>query len=46
MADVVHGEDVLDWLSVAAAERILDEAGGDRHLLVEVDPASPPRRTA
>ena len=33
---IVHGEDVLDWLSIAAVERILDEAGVDRHLLVEV----------
>jgi hypothetical protein len=24
---IVHGEDVLDWLSIAAVERILDEAG-------------------
>ncbi|MEV4639241.1 hypothetical protein AB0J80_17990 [Actinoplanes sp. NPDC049548] len=43
---IVHGEDVLDWLSIAAVERILDEAGVDRHLLVEVDPPAPPRRTA
>jgi bifunctional non-homologous end joining protein LigD len=35
---IVHGEDVLDWLSIAAVERILDEAGVDRHLLVEADP--------
>ncbi|MFI7541662.1 hypothetical protein [Actinoplanes sp. NPDC049599] len=33
---IVHGEDVLDWLSIAAVERILDEAGVDRHLLTEV----------
>ena len=44
---IVHGEDVLDWLSIAAVERILDEAGVERHLLVEVDRAAPPpRRTA
>jgi bifunctional non-homologous end joining protein LigD len=35
---IVHGEDVLDWLSIAAVERILDEAGDDRHLMVPVDP--------
>ncbi|MEU4214705.1 hypothetical protein [Actinoplanes sp. NPDC026623] len=44
---IVHGEDVIDWLSIAAVERILDEAGVDRRLLIEVDPAAPPpRRTA
>jgi bifunctional non-homologous end joining protein LigD len=37
---IVHGDDVLDWLSIAAVERILDEAGVARHLLVEVDPAA------
>jgi hypothetical protein len=36
---IVHGEDVLDWLSIAAVERSLDEAGVDRHLLVPVDPS-------
>jgi hypothetical protein len=36
---IVHGEDVIDWLSIAAVERILDEAGVDRRLLVPVDPA-------
>jgi bifunctional non-homologous end joining protein LigD len=30
---VVHGEEIRDWLSIAAVERILDEAGVDRHLL-------------
>lgn len=34
-----HGTDVLDWLSITAVERILDEAGVDRRLLMEVDPA-------
>jgi bifunctional non-homologous end joining protein LigD len=24
---IVHGEDVMDWLSIAAVERILTEAG-------------------
>lgn len=37
---IVHGEDVLDWLSIAAVERILDEAGVDRRLLIEVGPAA------
>jgi hypothetical protein len=32
---VVHGEDVLDRLSIASVERILDEAGVDRRLLIE-----------
>jgi len=41
---IVHGDAVLDWLSIAAVERILDEAGVDRRLLTEADP--PPRRTA
>lgn len=30
---IVHGEDVQDWLSIAAVERILDDAGVDRRLL-------------
>ena len=33
---IVHGAEVLDWLSIAAVERILDEAGVERHLLAEV----------
>ena len=37
---IVHGDDVLDWLSIAAVERILDEAGVQRHTLVEADPAA------
>ena len=37
---IVHGEDVIDWLSISAVERILDEAGGDRRFLIEVDPAA------
>ena len=36
---IVHGEDVYDWLSIAAVERILDEAGVERHTLAEIDPA-------
>jgi bifunctional non-homologous end joining protein LigD len=37
---IVHGEDVIDWLSISAVERILDEAGVDRRFLIEVDPAA------
>ena len=37
---IVHGEDIVDWLSIAAVERILDEAGVDRRSLVEIDPAA------
>ena len=36
---VVHGDEIRDWLSIASVERILDEAGVERHTLVEVDPA-------
>jgi hypothetical protein len=36
---IVHREDVLDWLSIAAVERILDEAGVDRYLMVPVEPS-------
>lgn len=32
---IVHGDDVLDWLSIGSVERILDEAGVDRTGLVE-----------
>jgi hypothetical protein len=40
---IVAGEQVLDWLSIAAVERILDEAGVDRDTLVEVRcPGRPP----
>jgi hypothetical protein len=35
---IVHGEDVLDWLSIAAVERVLADAGIDLRVLVEVDP--------
>ena len=37
---IVHGEDVVDWLSISAVERILDEAGVDRRLLIEAGPAA------
>jgi hypothetical protein len=37
---IVHGHDVIDWLSIAAVERILDEAGIDRHTLVDPGPAA------
>ena len=39
---IVTGDRVFDWLSIAAVERILDEAGIDRHTLVEVDPRPDP----
>jgi hypothetical protein len=32
---IVHGDDVLDWLSIAAVERILAEAGVDMGALVD-----------
>ena len=35
---IVHGEEVQDRLSIAAVERILDEAGVERDTLVEIDP--------
>ena len=37
---IVHGEDVIDWLSISAVERILDEAGVDRRLLIDAGPAA------
>lgn len=37
---VVHGDDVIDWLSIAAVERILDEAGVDRSSLIDAGPAA------
>lgn len=37
---IVHGEDVLDWLSIAAVERILAEAGVNLDELIDVDPIS------
>jgi bifunctional non-homologous end joining protein LigD len=37
---IVHGEDVLDRLSIASVERILREAGVERHTLREVDPST------
>ena len=36
---IVHGDDVADRLSIGAVERILDEAGVDRHLLADAGPA-------
>jgi hypothetical protein len=33
---VVHGDNVVDWLSIAAVERVLAEAGVDMAVLVEV----------
>jgi hypothetical protein len=35
---IVHGEDVLDWLSIAAVERILAEAGVNLDELIDVGP--------
>jgi hypothetical protein len=32
---IVHGDDVLDWLSIAGVQRILDEAGVDLGELVD-----------
>lgn len=37
---IVHGDDVIDWLSIAAVQRILHEAGVDMGQLDEVDPAA------
>lgn len=37
---IVHGDDVIDWLSIAAVQRILQEAGVDLGQLHEVDPAA------
>jgi hypothetical protein len=34
---IVHGEDVLDWLSIAAVERILADNGVRLDELLEVD---------
>ena len=36
---VVHGDEVIDWLSIAAVERILDNAGVDRSSLIDAGPA-------
>jgi hypothetical protein len=32
---LVHGAEVIDWLSISAVERILDENGIDRGLFQE-----------
>lgn len=37
---IVQGEDVIDWLSISAVQRILHEAGIDMSQLTEVDPAA------
>jgi len=44
---LVHGDDLIDWLSIAAVERILDQAGVDRSTLTTVppQPTDPPRGT-
>ena len=36
---IVHGAEVIDWLSITAVERLLAEAGVDLHTLVEAGPA-------
>jgi hypothetical protein len=36
---IVHGAEVVDWLSITAVERLLAEAGVDLHTLIEADPA-------
>jgi hypothetical protein len=35
---ILHGEDVFDWLSIAAVERILAEGGVNRDELIDADP--------
>lgn len=35
---VVHGDEALDWLSIAGVERILREHGVDMDTLVDVSP--------
>ena len=37
---IVHGDELIDWLSITAVERILEEAGVDRRLLIEAGPAA------
>jgi bifunctional non-homologous end joining protein LigD len=39
---IVYGDNRIDWLSIAAVERILGEAGIDMADLVEVAGDSPP----
>jgi bifunctional non-homologous end joining protein LigD len=45
---IVHADDLIDWLSIAAVERILDQAGVDRSTLTPVPPppTDAPRGTA
>jgi bifunctional non-homologous end joining protein LigD len=35
---IVHGEEVVDWLSIAAVERVLAENGVRLDQLIEADP--------
>ena len=35
---IVHGDDVLDWLSIAGVERVLRDSGVDLEDLVDADP--------
>jgi hypothetical protein len=37
---IIHGEDVIDWLSIAGVQQILAQAGVDLATLTEVDPAA------
>jgi hypothetical protein len=41
---IVHGDNQLDWLTIAAVQRLLGEAGIDMADLIEVtdQPAGPP----
>lgn len=44
---ILHGESEIDWLSIAAVERILSEAGIDMADLVQITaPPSESSRTA
>jgi len=36
---IVHGDEVLDWLSIAGVERILAEHGVDLDELIDVEPS-------
>jgi hypothetical protein len=38
---IVHDDNVLDWLSIAAVQRLLDEAGVDMADLAEVHACAP-----
>ena len=38
---IVHGDDLIDWLSITGVERLLDEAGVDRASLLPDQPHPP-----